>query len=61
MGFLGAGVSQVILSFVLAIVLVAFLLAPEVFVALWGNLLNNPELGLLFLPLVLILVWIYRR
>ena len=61
-GFLGAGVSQVILFLVLAIVLVAFLLVPEVFVALWGNLLNNPELGVLFLPvLVLILVWIYRR
>ena len=52
-----------VLFLVLGIVLIAFLLVPEVFVALWGNLLSNPELvGVLFLPaLVLILVWIYRR
>ncbi len=51
-----------VLFLVFGIVVLALLLVPEVFVALGRGVTENPELGVLFLPvIVLITVWIYKR
>ena len=51
-----------VLFLVFGIVVLALLLMPEVFAALWQTAIENPGPGIgLLAVLVLVLVWTYKR